>query len=49
MRKLVVSMAFLLTSIVMNAQVPKIITRVDDSGDVASFELDCSIKFPTLA
>lgn len=49
MRKLALSVAFLLASIVVNAQVSKIITRVDDSGDVASFELDCSIKFPTLA
>lgn len=49
MRKLVLSMAFLLVSVVINAQEPKIITRVDDSGDVASFELDCSVKFPFLA
>lgn len=49
MGKLALSVAFLLVSIVTNAQESKIITRVDDSGDVASFELDCSEKFQTLA
>ena len=49
MRKLALSIAFLLTSLVINAQVPKIITTVNDAGDVASFELDCSKKFPLLA
>ena len=49
MRKLAVSIAFLLTSLVINAQVPKLITTVNDAGDVASFELDCSKKFPLLA
>ncbi|MBX9808465.1 MAG: hypothetical protein K2X95_11785 [Flavobacteriaceae bacterium] len=49
MRKLVLSIAFLITSIVINAQESKIITTVNDAGDVASFELDCSVKFPTLA
>ena len=49
MRKLVLSIAFLLTSLVINAQVAKIITTVNEAGDVASFELDCSKKFPLLA
>jgi hypothetical protein len=49
MRNLAVSIAFLMTSVIINAQEAKIITKVDDSGDVASFELDCSVKFPTLA
>jgi len=49
MRKLVLSMVFLLTSIVINAQESRIITTVNEAGDVASFELDCTKKFPTLA
>lgn len=49
MRKLVLSLAFLITSVVINAQESKIITTVNEAGDVASFELDCTKKFPSLA
>lgn len=49
MRKLVLSVVFLLTSVFINAQESKIITTVNEAGDVASFELDCTKKFPTLA
>jgi len=49
MRKLALSIAFLITGVVINAQEAKIITNVSEAGDVASFELDCSKKFPTLA
>jgi hypothetical protein len=49
MRKLALSIAFLMTSVVINAQEAKIITTVNEAGDVASFDLDCSVKFPTLA
>jgi hypothetical protein len=49
MRKIVLSMLLLLASFAVNAQTPKIVTAVDESGDVASFELDCTVKFPTLA
>ena len=49
MKKLALSVAFLLISLVMNAQEAKIITAVSEAGDVASFELDCTRKFPTLA
>lgn len=49
MRKLAVLIAFLMTSVVINAQEAKIITTVNEAGDVASFDLDCSKKFPTLA
>lgn len=49
MRKLSLSMALLLTCLVMNAQVAKIITTVNEAGDVGSFELDCTKKFPVLA
>ena len=48
MRKLALSIALVLTSLVINAQEAKIITTVSEAGDVASFELDCSKKFPTL-
>ncbi|WP_244534363.1 hypothetical protein [Flavobacterium fluvii] len=33
----------------MNAQVAKIITSVNEAGDVGRFELDCSKRFPVLA
>lgn len=49
MRKLALSIALLLTGLVVNAQVAKIITTVNEAGDVGSFELDCSVKFPVLA
>lgn len=49
MRKLALSMALLLTGLVMDAQVAKIITSVNEAGDVGSFELDCTKKFPVLA
>lgn len=49
MRKLLLSFVFVLTSLVTNAQVVKIITTVNEAGDVGSFELDCTKKFPVLA
>ena len=49
MRKLALSIAFLITSVIINAQEAKIITTVSEAGDVASFELDCTKKFPVLA
>jgi hypothetical protein len=49
MRKLALSIALVLTGLVMNAQVKKIVTTVNEAGDVGSFELDCSKGFPTLA
>lgn len=49
MRKGIVSILFVFASIVSNAQVAKIITEVNEAGDVASFELDCTKKFPVLA
>lgn len=49
MRKLAVLIAFLMTSVIINAQEAKIVATVNEAGDVASFELDCTIKFPTLA
>jgi len=49
MKKIAFTIVFLLSSILIQAQIAKIVTRVDESGDVASFELDCSVKFPSLA
>lgn len=49
MKKLALSIALLLTGLLMNAQVTKVITAVNGAGDVGSFELDCSKGFPTLA
>lgn len=49
MRKLLLSIVFVLTSLATNAQVAKIITAVNEAGDVGSFELDCTKKFPVLA
>jgi hypothetical protein len=49
MRKILLSVLLILASFAVNAQIPKIVTAVDESGDVASFELDCTVKFPTLA
>jgi hypothetical protein len=49
MRKLIVAFALLLSSLVTNAQVPRVVTTVNEAGDVASFELDCTKRFPLLA
>lgn len=49
MRKIVLSILLLLASFAINAQVAKIVTTVNEAGDVASFELDCTVKFPLLA
>ncbi len=49
MRKLALSIALLLTTLVSNSQVTKIITTVNEAGDVTSFDLDCTNKFPLLA
>jgi hypothetical protein len=49
MKKSITIIAFLVASIVANAQEAKIIKGVNEAGDVASFELDCTKKFPALA
>lgn len=41
-------MAFLLINISVNAQA-KVLTSINEAGDVATFELDCSVQFQTLA
>lgn len=48
MKKLMAVLVFLIASSQINAQA-KVLTSVNDAGDVATFELDCSEKFQTLA
>ncbi len=42
-------LSFFVASFSVNAQAAKVITSVNEAGDVATFELDCSVKFQTLA
>jgi hypothetical protein len=49
MKKSIIAFAFVFVSLVANAQEAKIIKGVNEAGDVASFELDCSKKFQPLA
>jgi hypothetical protein len=48
MKKVMVMLVFLVAVLDANAQA-KILTSVNDAGDVATYELDCTIKFQTLA
>lgn len=48
MKKNILILVFLVISIAANAQA-KIVKGVNEAGDVASFELDCSVQFQTLA
>jgi len=47
MKKLYVFLIFLAV-VQLNAQA-KVLTSVNEAGDVATYELDCSVKFQTLA
>lgn len=49
MKKLLVMLSFFAASLSINAQAAKILKEVNEAGDVASFELDCSVEFQTLA
>lgn len=49
MKKVILFLVFLIGNIAVNAQTAKILKHVDEAGDVASFELDCSKQFQTLA
>ncbi|RZJ50201.1 MAG: hypothetical protein EOO44_16855 [Flavobacterium sp.] len=48
MKKLLIIWVFFASAFQINAQA-KVITSVNDAGDVATYELDCSVKFQTLA
>lgn len=48
MKKTILILAFLFVTMVSNAQAA-VLKGVNEAGDVATFELDCTVKFPTLA
>ncbi len=48
MKKVIIMLVFLVAGLNVNAQA-KVLTSVNDVGDVATYELDCSVKFQTLA
>ena len=48
MKKVILIFAFLAVNITANSQA-KVLTSVNEAGDVATFELDCTSKFQTLA
>jgi len=49
MKKVILIFVFLFLGSSVNAQAAKIKKEVNEFGDVASFELDCSVQFQTLA
>jgi len=49
MKKSILVFVFLILTAVVNSQTAKVIKGVNEAGDVASFELDCSVRFPSLA
>ena len=49
MKKVILIFVFLFVGLSVNAQAAKIKKEVNDAGDVASFELDCSVQFQSLA
>lgn len=49
MKNNILVLVFLLITISVNSQVVDVKSSVNDTGDVATFELDCSVKFPSLA
>lgn len=49
MKKAILIFVFLFVGLSVNAQAAKIKKEVSEAGDVASFELDCSVQFQSLA
>lgn len=49
MKKVILIFVFLFIGLSVNAQAAKIKKEVSEAGDVASFELDCSVQFQSLA
>ncbi|MRX68823.1 hypothetical protein SAMN06265349_103105 [Flavobacterium resistens] len=49
MKIILVLVSFFAATISINAQAAKVLTSVNDAGDVATYELDCTTKFQTLA
>lgn len=48
MKKIILILAFLFVTLASNAQA-SVLKGVNEAGDVATFELDCTVKFQTLA
>jgi hypothetical protein len=48
MKKVLVMFVFLVAGLQVNAQA-RVLKSVNEAGDVATFELDCTVKFQTLA
>jgi hypothetical protein len=48
MKKSILILVFLIVTLVSNAQA-RVLKSVNEAGDVATFELDCTTKFQTLA
>ncbi|KUJ62785.1 hypothetical protein AR687_05145 [Flavobacteriaceae bacterium CRH] len=48
MKKTIIMLVFLIAGLHINAQA-KVLKSINEAGDVATFELDCSVKFQTLA
>lgn len=48
MKKCILIFAFLIATLISNAQA-RVLKSVNEAGDVATFELDCTVKFQTLA
>jgi hypothetical protein len=49
MKVILVLVSFFMASLSINAQAAKVLTSVNTAGDVATYELDCTVKFQTLA
>lgn len=49
MKKVIFILVFLIGSTAVKAQAAKVVSSVNEAGDVATFELDCSVHFQTLA
>ena len=49
MKVLLIMLSFFAVNVSISAQTAKVLKSVNDAGDVATFELDCSVKFQTLA
>ncbi|KRB58257.1 hypothetical protein [Flavobacterium sp. Root186] len=49
MKVILIILSFFAASISINAQTAEILKSVNDAGDVATFELDCSVAFQSLA
>ncbi|WP_125722850.1 hypothetical protein [Flavobacterium ustbae] len=49
MKVILFMLSFFAASFSVNAQAAKVITSINEAGDVATYELDCSVKFQTLA